>query len=188
MKFPKTYKLLSNNIFSYNEYSLVPIRYEHRYEIMSWRNQQIYHLRQNKLLTKSDQDRYFKNVVSKIFNEKKPSNILFSYMFKNKCIGYGGLVHIDWENKNAEISFIMETELEKDFFSFHWQIFLKQIEKVAFQELGFKKIYTYAFDLRPHLYDAIEKAGMVKEAELKEHRIINNEYRSVVIHSKYNGK
>ena len=66
MKFPKTYKLLSNNIFSYNEYSLVPIRYEHRYEIMSWRNQQIYHLRQNKLLTKSDQDRYFKNVVSKL--------------------------------------------------------------------------------------------------------------------------
>ena len=50
------------------------------------------------------------------------------------------------------------------------------------------KIFTYAFDLRPHLYDAIEKAGMVKEAELKEHRIINNEYRSVVIHSKYNGK
>ena len=91
MKFPKTYKLLSNNIFSYNEYSLVPIRYEHRYEIMSWRNQQIYHLRQNKLLTKSDQDRYFKN-VDRVYHFAANADVRFGLKHRKKDINQNILV------------------------------------------------------------------------------------------------
>lgn len=184
MKFPEKYKCLEINSFSEGAYTLVPIRYEDRMKIMKWRNEQIYHLRQNKPLTEEDQENYFQNVVSKLFEQEQPDQILFSYIKEGECIGYGGLVHINWVDRNAEISFIMATELEEHEFEFHWTTYLKLIEKVAFVELKLHKLYTYAFDLRPHLYQAVENAGYKKEATLKEHCLINNAYKDVIIHSK----
>ena len=180
----RKYKVLEKQIFSIGEYSIVPLRDEDRYDIMRWRNEQIYHLRQNRPLTEADQDAYFKNVVAKLFDQEFPNQILFSYLENGKCIGYGGLVHINWIDKNAEISFIMDTALEKDFFSFHWQTYLGLIEEVAFIELQLHKIYTYAFDLRPHLYESIQVAGFNKEAVLMEHCFFNGGFIDVVIHSK----
>lgn len=178
------YKCLHKQIFSEGCYSIVPIRMEDRFEIMKWRNEQIYHLRQDKPLTEKAQNEYFNTVVKKIFEEERPNQLLFSYMLDNKCIGYGGLVHINWVDKNAEISFIMETSLEKEFFQFHWEKYLKLIEELAFQELKLHKIFVFAFDLRPHLYKAIENAGFVKEAILREHCLFQGEYKNVIIHSK----
>ena len=106
------YKVLNNQFFSVDRYSLVPIRFEDRYSIMNWRNEQIFHLRQVKLLNKRDQDEYFKNVVSKLFDKEHPNQLLFSLIQEDVCIGYGGLVHINWVDKTAEISFIMDTLLE----------------------------------------------------------------------------
>jgi hypothetical protein len=54
-----SYKVLSKQIFTSGSYSLVPIRFEDRYDIMQWRNEQIYHLRQSQPMTKEDQDAYF---------------------------------------------------------------------------------------------------------------------------------
>lgn len=178
------YKVLNKQIFSAGNYSLVPIRMDDRYAIMKWRNEQIYHLRQNEPLTKEDQDAYFENAVSKLFDEEKPNQILFSYLDGERCIGYGGLVHINWIDKHAEISFIMDTSLEKNFFLFHWQTYLGLIEKVAFGELNLHKIFVYAFDLRPHLYEAVEKSGFFKDATLKEHCLYAGKFIDVVIHSK----
>ena len=46
-----SYKCIVEQKFSFKSYSLVPIRYEDRMDILKWRNDQIYHLRQNKPLT-----------------------------------------------------------------------------------------------------------------------------------------
>ena len=119
-----SYKILNKQVYSQGEYSLVPIRIEDRFEIMKWRNEQIYHLRQAEPLTVEMQNNYFENVVSKLFAQEKPSQLLFSYLENDKCIGYGGLVHINWLDKNAEISFIMDTSLEEREFSKHWSIYL----------------------------------------------------------------
>src|SRR5690606_1415895 len=143
--------------------------YEDRNKIMKWRNEQIYHLRQKEPLTAGQQDRYFNEIVASLFTQEKPDQILFSYLKGDECIGYGGLVHINWIDKNAEISFIMKTELEKKEFEMHWRIFMELIEQVAFKELNLHKLFVYAFDLRPHLYKAIEERGFIKEAVLKEH-------------------
>ncbi|MBK8827806.1 MAG: GNAT family N-acetyltransferase, partial [Saprospiraceae bacterium] len=86
---------------------------------MKWRNEQMYHLRQSKLLTVDDQERYFTNVVAHLFDKEQPDQILFSYIEGDVCIGYGGLVHINWIDKNAELSFIMDTKLESNHFAFH---------------------------------------------------------------------
>lgn len=184
MDFPDKYTALTENLYSYEEYSIVPVRYEDRYDIMKWRNEQIYHLRQAKPLTKEDQDHYFKKIVSGLFEQQQPNQILFSYLKNEKCIGYGGLVHINWIDKNAEISFIMATEQEEKEFEKYWSNFLNLIEKVAFQDLKLHKIFTYAFDLRPHLYHVLEDNSYIREATLKDHCIFNNLYKDVVIHTK----
>lgn len=180
------YSCLNQQIFSFEEYSLVPIRFEDRYDIMKWRNEQIYHLRQDKILTTEDQDKYFSNVVSKLYNENKPNQILFSFLKNEKCIGYGGLVHINWVDRNAEISFIMDTQLEKDNFELIWDIYLYLIEKIGFQYLNLHKISTYAYDLRPRIYSVFEKNNFIKEAVLKSHKLFENKYIDIVIHSKIN--
>jgi RimJ/RimL family protein N-acetyltransferase len=94
------------------------------------------------------------------------------------------LVHINWIDKNAEISFIMNTELEKEFFQLHWVTYLDLIEQLAFEELELHKIFIYAFDLRPHLYSTVEVAGFIKEAVFKEHCFFQGEYKDVVIYCK----
>ncbi len=181
-----TYTAIHNQKFSSDKYTIVPIRNEDRMDILKWRNEQVYHLRQNKQLTETDQENYLNTVVNKLFDQEQPNQLLFSYLQDDECIGYGGLVHINWIDKNAEISFIMNTKLEKEHFSMHWKTFLKLIEQVAFIELKLYKIFTFAFDLRPHLYAPIEDSGFVKEAILKKHCFFNGEYKDVIIHSKFN--
>lgn len=183
----KKYKSLNKNIFNHKEYSLVPIRYEDRLDIMRWRNEQIFHLRQEKLLTEETQEKYFNETISKIFVEDKPNQILFSLLKNDKCIGYGGLVHINWLDKNTELSFIMDTSLEKNDFKNIWNVFLHLIEEVAFSELKLHKIFTYAYDLRPQLYPIFENFGFKKEAELIDHKLIGATFINVIIHSKING-
>jgi RimJ/RimL family protein N-acetyltransferase len=181
-----SYKVLNKQIFTNGNYSIVPIRFEDRLNIMQWRNEQIYHLRQSKPLTEEDQNHYFETVVSKLFDQENPSQILFSYLEEDKCIGYGGLVHINWSDRNAEISFIMNTQLEEQYFEKHWSIYLGLIEKVAFAGLNFHKIFTYAFDLRPRLYNALLDSGFQQEATLKEHCFIDGKFLDVLYHSKIN--
>lgn len=183
-----TYKVLNRQVYTSGNYSIAPIRMEDRYAIMKWRNEQIYHLRQNQPLTEADQDAYFENVVAQLFEQDKPNQILFSYLENGECIGYGGLVHINWIDKNAEISFIMDTALEKEHFENHWGIYLKLIEEVAFQELELHKIFTYAFDNRPKLYPALEKAGFKLDARLREHCLFEGKFIDVLIHTKIHTK
>ena len=182
----RKYKCISQSVFSTENFHIEPIRDSDKYEIMTIRNEQLYHLRQEKLLTLEDQDTYFNTVVKNLFEVDFPSQILFSFFKDNRFIGYGGLVHINWKDKNAEISFVMKTELEKEFLKENWSSFLKLIENIAFQELDLHKVSTYAFDVRPHLYEIFEQNGYKKEAVLKEHIVIENQYVDVVIHAKLN--
>lgn len=184
----KSYAVLHHQIFEFENYKIIPIRYEDRFDIMKWRNEQMYHLRQNMILTLENQENYFDTVVNTLFDHEKPSQILFSFFEDEVCIGYGGLVHINWLDKNAEISFLINTDLEKDNFQKYWSIFLNLIERVAFEDLKLHKITTYAFDLRPKLYPVLENSGFNKEAVLKNHCFFNSDYIDVVIHSKFRGK
>jgi len=178
------YIALKKQIVVLGEYSIVPIRNEDRHLIMEWRNQQMYHLRQKEPLTKEKQDEYFTNVISKIYEQELPEQILFSYLKDFECIGYGGLVHINWNDKNAELSFIMKTELEEIEFELHWKNFLTMINEIAINDLGLIKTYTYAYDLRPKLYSVLEDSCYKLEARLRMHKNIDNKFVDVLIHSR----
>ena len=138
----QSYKVLNKQVFKSGDFSIVPIRFEDRIDIMNWRNEQMYHLRQDKPLTEKSQEDYFNGPVARLFDQEKPNQILFSYLINRRCIGYGGLVHINWIDKNAEISFVLNTNLESNEFSFHWSNYLGLIEQVAFKELFLHKIFS----------------------------------------------
>lgn len=184
----RSYKVLNKQVYASRDYAIVPIRTEDRYAIMQWRNEQIYHLRQPEPLTKEMQDAYFENVVDCLFDQEKPNQILFSYLHKDECIGYGGLVHINWVDRNAEISFVMNTELQEVNFISYWENYLTLVKRVAFLDLDLHKIYTYAFDLRPNLYKALEAGGFVQESRLKDHCFFEGKYYDVLYHGCINPK
>ena len=81
------YKVLKNNFFKIDKFSIEPSRMEDMFLIMKWRNQQLYHLRQENLLTREAQKKYFNEVVYKLFEKDNPEQILFSYTENGKCIG-----------------------------------------------------------------------------------------------------
>ncbi len=178
------YSILKKQIFKVGNFSIVPIRFEDRISIMNWRNEQMFHLRQNKQLTLEDQNNYFENTVKSLFNQNQPNQLLFSFLKEGVCIGYGGLVHINWIDKNAEISFIMNTSLEENHFEEYWGIYLSLIQQLAFEELRLHKLYTYAFDLRPNLYPVLENSGFQVDARLHEHCFFQGEFQDVIIHRK----
>lgn len=80
------YRILQQLKFSSGKFALVPIRMEDRYDIMRWRNEQIYHLRQSRPLTQDDQDRYFKEVVSQLFDQEHGASL--SFVYKRCNIGF----------------------------------------------------------------------------------------------------
>jgi RimJ/RimL family protein N-acetyltransferase len=184
----RAYKCLATQVFKNEEFIIEPIRDEDKYSILKIRNEQIYHLRQAKPLTVEAQENYFATVVADLFEQESPNQLLFSFFENEEFIGYGGLVHINWIDKNAEISFVMRTELEQNSFTKYWANYLKLIEQVAFEALNFHKIFTYAFDLRPHLYPVLTSCGFVEEARLKEHCYFDGKFSDVVYHAKYNRK
>jgi RimJ/RimL family protein N-acetyltransferase len=181
-----SYNCLHKQEITKGEFAIVPIRYEDRLAIMKWRNEQMYHLRQEKILTEHDQEAYFQNIILPSYKEKTPAQLLFSFLQNDKCIGYGGLVHINWQNNQAEVSFIMATELEDDNFETNWVTFLHLLEKVAFNDLYLTSLFTYAYDLRPHLYKAIENAGFQQSKRLEKEQQVDDKLVDVIIHTKNN--
>ena len=182
------YKKLKLTPTSINGYSLVPIRMEDRELIRKWRNEQMYHLRQKEALTEGQQETYFKEVVAKLFESEQPTQYLFSYVRGEECMGYGGLVHINYEKSSAELSFIMNTELEADEFRFHWTNYLQLIEEIAFKTLKLNRIFTYAYNLRPHLYPILEDRGFIRERLIPNALIADGKSIPAIIHSKWNAQ
>jgi hypothetical protein len=87
----RAYKILKKTTFQNGIYSLVPIREEDKYIIMQWRNEQIDILRQKQVLTKEEQEQYFSATIANLFEQEKPTQLLFSFLENNILIGYGGL-------------------------------------------------------------------------------------------------
>ncbi|MDO9001527.1 MAG: GNAT family N-acetyltransferase [Bacteroidota bacterium] len=183
----RIYKCLNTNQFSEGNYTLAPIRDEDKYDILNWRNSQIDILRQQEAITKEQQDYYFDTTIAQLFEQEKPKQLLFSFLLDDKLIGYGGLVHIDWVKKTAEISFLTETSRSqsKEIFISDWINYLSLLKKVADNVLNFNSIFTFAYDIRPNLYIALEASGFKETSRIKQHIKINEEFKDAVIHTFY---
>ncbi|CAF24293.1 GNAT family N-acetyltransferase [Candidatus Protochlamydia amoebophila] len=163
------YSLLESQIF--NHYQLVAIRQQDMEQIRLWRNEQIDILRQQKPISKEDQIIYFEKFIKPLFDLYQPNQILFSYLYQGQCIGYGGLVNVDWQSKKGELSFLVKTE-RASFETIYIQDFLHfltLISQFAFKKLNFHRIYTETFAFRLIHMQVLENFGFKKEGILREH-------------------
>ncbi len=152
--------------------------------IKEWRNAQMSILRQNELLTEEMQESYYQTVILPGFSQKEPRQILFSFLLKEECIGYGGIVHIDWPARRGEVSFLLDVNrihdpvaCQKEF-----SIYLQLIKQAAFQNLHFNRLYTETFDVRPEYVVTLESHGFIFEGRLRKHAFVNGQLVDSLIH------
>ena len=178
------YICLKKNKYIMNGYCLLPLREKDIYQIKKWRNEQIKVLRQKSVIDNEEQIKYFTEAVKPTFEQDHPKMILFSFLAGNQCIGYGGLTNIDWTAKRAEISFLLATEFTQDrkIYANDFTVFLRLIKAVAFNDLGFNRLYTETYDIRPVHIAVLEKSGFRLEGRLRRHVLIEGEYQDSLIH------
>ena len=165
------YNCLSSPSYHLSNYSIITVRKKDLKLIKKWRNEQMDVLRQKIVLTDADQEKYFCKVIQPSTKEDKPNNIIFSFIKKRRCIGYGGLTNIDWDSKKAELSFLVNTSHYQDtkIYRKDFSVFLQIILNLSFVELSFNRIFTETYDNRPTHVDILEKHGFKLEGRLKQH-------------------
>jgi len=178
------YKCLSKNKFSIKGYIIIPLRKSDIFKIKKWRNEQIDILRNREYITNAEQLNYYNNIIYPAFQENKPTQILFSYFHKTNLIGYGGLVHISWSDKRAEVSFLIDTKrknnlniYKKDFSSF-----LELLKKVSYKDLYLNRLYTETFQHRTEHIKILVNNKFYKEGIMKQHVLIDGIFTDSIIH------
>jgi RimJ/RimL family protein N-acetyltransferase len=180
------YKCLKNQRFEMGEFSLVPISENDMMQVRIWRNEQIKILRQNGIISEEMQIAYFKNHIYPTFDVPFPLQVLFSYYEKSTLVGYGGLVHFNWADNRAEISFLLDTKFvdNTQVHDFYFQKYLSLIQQVAFEDLQLNRLHTEVYDTRPHHIKILEDNGFILEGRLREHILMDNKFIDSVLHGK----
>lgn len=171
-------------------YRFVPLRMQDMYPIMEWRNAQIAILRQSTPLTPHQQETYFNTVIQPSFSEKHPKQILFTIISEGSCIGYGGMVHIDWQRKEAEVSFLLNPSFEERMqtYASTFKAFLDMVKDVAFNDLGFDSLFTETYDTRPNHIAVLEKGGFALVERRKKQVVIGGIDTDSLIHRCTHGR
>ncbi|SFL45444.1 GNAT family N-acetyltransferase [Pelosinus propionicus] len=185
----KSYKCLKFDRYVSENYTLLPVREQDIMLIKDWRNSQLDVLRQKYILTEEMQRGYFETVVWPSFELEQPQQLLFSFLKQDVCIGYGGIVHISWEDRRGEVSFLLNSErvsasnvYHQDFLSF-----LNLIKQVAYEGLSFNRLFTETFDIRPFHISILEEAGFLCEGRMKQHVYLNDAFVDSVLHGHIRG-
>ena len=162
----------------------MPIRKEDIFLIMDWRNAQLSVLRQKGVLTHATQQKYFDQVIWPSLGTEEPSQILFSFLKDTSCIGYGGIVHIGWEDKRGEVSFLLNPEriADQETYREDFLAFLGLLKEAAYCDLQFNRLTGETFDLRPFHVSIMEEAGFVLEGRMKHHICLDGSYVDALIH------
>jgi RimJ/RimL family protein N-acetyltransferase len=183
-----SYACLKKQSFSATPYTLLPLREEDIFAIKRWRNAQLDILRQSYLLTDDMQKNYFQHTIEPSFDNIQPAQILFSFLHHDVCVGYGGLVHISWDSKRAEVSFLVDPHRsnQPELYDQDFTAFLSMIKQVAFSELQFHRLFTETFDMRPKHVEILEQQHFLFEGRMKDHVLIKGAFVDSLIHGYIN--
>jgi RimJ/RimL family protein N-acetyltransferase len=185
MKYLENYKILKNRYFKKENFELCPILPIEIEKIRIWRNQQLRNLRQNKKISNKEQIKYFDNIIFKEYSSSYPENIIFSFKKNSILIGYGGLVHISWNDFRAEVSLTLQTKIENNKrikFSY-FKIFLDLIRELAFHDIKLKKITTETYSFRKKEINFLERYGFKREGVLKKNIYIKKKSFDSYLHA-----
>lgn len=152
--------------------------------IRLWRNAQLRVLRQTAPISAQQQQDYFARHIWPEMAAPQPTTILVAFFSDDVFIGYGGLVHIAWEQRRAEVSFLLDTALAgtPDDHGRLFPHFLCLMQRLAFHDLGLERLCTETYDLRPGYLWALELAGFQREGTLRGHVIIDGTPTNAVLH------
>jgi hypothetical protein len=166
----KGYSALKENYWRFGKYKIQPISSEDMGDIRVWRNQQIKLLRQEEIISPADQDRYYRENIVKSFSDINPELVLFTFLVEEKRVGYGGLVHIDWPDKTAEVSFLMQPQFSEGREHDLWfQIFLEFLDYVCLPQLELDVITSEVYDIpeRRSILSMLLDNGFVLNPEVR---------------------
>lgn len=156
---------------------LRPIQWSDREKIRVWRNHQIDVLRQDQELTVHDQDRYFQDVVRPQMSMSFPPQILWGLLEDDDLIGYGGLVHIQWADDRAEVSFLTDCQrLNASLLASDWKLYLTLLVEVATSKLGLHKLTTETYQIRTDVLAILESFGFQREGRHPEHHRVDGRW------------
>lgn len=157
---------------------------EHIEAIRQWRNAQIDVLRQSAPISPSQQEAYYATHVWPVMALDEPQNILLIFLEGERAIGYGGLVHIAWEHRRAEVSFLLDPVFvpEPDTYARYFSTYLDLLKELAFRDLGFRRLVTETYAMRTHHISVAEANGFRLEGVLKQHVVIDGKPVDSLIH------
>ena len=183
-----SWSCLNQQRFDFLNYSIVPIRHEFIEPIRRWRNSQLDVLRQAEPISPSQQETYFSRMIWPTMNLVRPPNILMGLLVDDMLIGYGGLVHINWEDQRAEMSFLVDKARSKDSnqYGCDFRAFISLIRTLAFSDLCLHKIFTETYSIRHHHRQILESSGFQCEGVLRDHVKIGNTFVDSFFHSIFN--
>lgn len=152
--------------------------------IRRWRNAQMDVLRQTAPIAPDAQIRYFERHVWPEKPKAEPAQILLALEREGDLIGYGGLVHISWPNRRAEVSFLLTPDLERDAGrrAEIFERFLRALQRLAFAELGIERLYTETFAQRTDHIATLEAAGFRREGCMRAHILMDGARQDALIH------
>jgi SAM-dependent methyltransferase len=153
-------------------YRYVPLRRADIEPLRRFRNAQMDVLRQAAPISEVDQERWFDEVVAGAQRDPRPPMILVSILdAAERFIGYGGLTHIDWEARRAEVSFLVDPSraADPDLYRRDMTAFLGFLAGLAFDDLGLNRLFTETYAFRGFHIETLEQAGFTVEGRLREH-------------------
>jgi len=152
--------------------------------VRQWRNAQMDVLRQTEPISPEAQVRYFAEHVWPDQDSPQPRQILLAIERHGELIGYGGLVHISWPYRRAEVSFLLAPHLEQDpeSLSSLFSRFLVLVQEFAFADLGLRRLTTETYAHRSVHIGAMELAGHRLEGVLREHVLVDGKPTDALVH------
>jgi 2-polyprenyl-3-methyl-5-hydroxy-6-metoxy-1,4-benzoquinol methylase/RimJ/RimL family protein N-acetyltransferase len=183
-KSSSTYSCLIRSKISCEEYSIRTVEPGDIESIRQWRNSQMDVLRQKKEISQEEQLAYYSKYIWPTLDYPYPENILLAYLKHDQLIGYGGLVHIGWEDRRGEVSFLLDPirTSDKEAYKRDFLVFLSLIKSLAFEDLKLQKLYTETFASREYHIGVLEAAGFSLEGRMRQHVIINGQAIDSLIH------
>ncbi|WP_211206820.1 GNAT family N-acetyltransferase [Thiolinea disciformis] len=152
--------------------------------IRQWRNAQMDVLRQKNPIDVQQQVDYYEQNIWPTMAHPKPPNILLGLEQAHQLIGYGGLVHINWEDSRSEVSFLLSPEKVKDslVYTTCFSNFLFLIKQLAFEDLKLHRLFTETYNIRPLHISILEANSFIREGVLRDNIRINDHFIDSILH------
>lgn len=180
----RRYTCFPRDTLTLGAFAINTLQDRHIEPIRLWRNAQLDVLRQTVPLSADEQARYYETSIWPTMSLAEPTNILLSFSEHDQPIGYGGLVHVAWNDRRAEVSFLLAPEYAAapSEYTSRFAAFLKLIKMLAFDDLRLHRLWTETFATRGDHIKILEANGFQLEGRLREHVSVGGRRVDSLIH------